>query len=520
MANIFEAVAGYYQRQDWAEPILPQATLERYFRRLLWRGKTQEELAELLDLVVAGIDHIDQLALDGFEDFEAIDWRTTVEVCLMNREEEITEGRVHALLQELQAFLVDLFPAEKEELAAAAKEAEDSYYINGKFFAEEELDDDDLAFLASMQAGEGDPFEGLAPEDVDAIVSGLFTRIQMFFRAEEYHADLQRAMVLYFGPVQMMADAPEDAAAIEHDLQAFWDFFLFDYHMIATDRRPLRVFFDAEKAELDAGQLTVLRDLLQSAFTIFYIERIEGDTAICRTLFTDEMMELPRPEAHGQDPKKTLLYGHVHAGGVMLLNYITIVPATAALRRRIQQEIERLYAIYKIQAPKADIGAFFDRHAAAVRHVIERMTSYAQLTVVPELPHVRALKASDVPAPLQPAVTRLGAHMKALGFSVYEQAAVQRLYRDAVQLLGPAGADESAFLAAVTLYFAMQNGKGVGNVFSFFELYAAEKDAVADALTKLFYAFNTEPPDPRYLTELGFVHLLFPLPSIPVPEED
>ena len=62
--------------------------------------------------------------------------------------------------------------------------------------------------------------------------------------------------------------------------------------------------------------------------------------------------------------------------------------------------------------------------------------------------------------------------------------------------------------------------KDIGDVASFFETLGAEKEDVVTELSHLFVVLGMLHPDPRYLTELGFVHLLFQKPAAPEPPTD
>lgn len=511
MAHMFDKVAAFYELDDEAEDILPQATLEQYLRRQLWRGAGESELAIVVSLATIIVDVVEMMGYEAVGDFDAEDLKHVVDRYFLDEElSHVKEAQVLHVLDLLTAFLIFLYPAAKQEYQEMQEETRASYYIDGEFIdpTAEQLDDDDALLMESI-------FEDLDPAELDAIVNGLLQSIQDFYRKECYRADLQRAMLLFFGPWHDMP-APEDEEAIQRELQGFWDFFLFDYHMIADDKLPLSVFFEAKKQELPEELRAIVRDLLASTFTVFYVDRLVGGTACCRDLFTGAEMELPRPETGGQDPRKTLLYGHVHANGVMLLNYILIVPATAALRRRIKEEIHRLYAIYQLQDPDATIAAFFSRHAAAVRHIIQRMTSYAQLTVVPDLEPPRQIQTAELPRSHEAAAAALGASLQRLHFSLYEQKTVQRLYRDAVSALGrTAHPDAPAFLAGVVMYFAIQNRKDVGDMETFFQSFRAEQHAVVNELSRIFVALGMQHPDPRYLTEIGFLHLLYMTPETP-----
>lgn len=224
-------------------------------------------------------------------------------------------------------------------------------------------------------------------------------------------------------------------------------------------------------------------------------------------------MELPRPDVCLKEARKVLFFGHVHADGVMLLNYIGSVSATAALRRRIKEEIERLYAIYRIQAPEATLEDFFARHAAAVRHLVLHMTTYAQLRIVPEIAPVAYTPTPEPPVCVV-AEAKLARALRYIPpFSSYERKAFLRLFADASAGMETPKASENAFVAAVALYFAIQNVKDIGDVERFFKGFHTTQADVAEHLTHLFITMGMLHPDPRYLTELGFVHLLFTMPE-------
>ncbi len=226
------------------------------------------------------------------------------------------------------------------------------------------------------------------------------------------------------------------------------------------------------------------------------------------------MMELPRPEEVPPDYRKMLFYGHMHEEGVMLLNGIISVPATAALQRRIQEEIERLYHVYLVQEPHATIKDFFARHAAAVRHIIEQMTSYAKLRAFAdiELPKPQTEKKDQkLLNCLETAEKRLDRRLKKLRFSLFERGLVKRIYRDfrSIRQEVEPSEREDVVLATATLLFAINNLKDVGDMNDFFELFHTTTDAVTDCLTEYFFSIGNWRPDPRYLSEAGFVNLLF-----------
>lgn len=103
----------------------------------------------------------------------------------------------------------------------------------------------------------------------------------------------------------------------------------------------------------------------------------------CRNLFTDECIDLPDPDWIYPDAEHMIFFGHLHARGVMMLNYVTSLPASDKLRRRMKDIILRQLEFFRCQKPGATLDDFFQRDAVAVRHTLNIMANFAQLNVVP-----------------------------------------------------------------------------------------------------------------------------------------
>lgn len=89
--------------------------------------------------------------------------------------------------------------------------------------------------------------EMLGPEmldKLDSLMDGLLARIDAFYHQDKYGNDLERATHLFCGPDGETGDIlhhlPEETA--EETWMTFWDYFLFDYHLLDSDEIPLQHF--------------------------------------------------------------------------------------------------------------------------------------------------------------------------------------------------------------------------------------------------------------------------------------
>jgi len=516
MANIYEMVDAYYELHPLAEPLVPQEVVERYFRRRAWKGDDFDDMKVDWELITLSIETVLEFDLFSLDTFQPKDLQDIVGRYLgMHGIADPTAQDVQSVLGILKRFLRFLFPQQSALLEETFDEAWRGYFPDGPegaFRMPEPLERERFDSLFGDFDEEDLSEEAL--EHLDEYINEILEDFQNYYRAPAYRYDIQRALYLFFGPMWMREEPAIDEEAMQQQFRTFWDFFMFDYHLMEDDRTSLEHFFDKKGKEFQGDKRVILLDLLKSRFTIFRIEALEEDAVICQDVFSDDMMELPRPEVVPQDYRKMLFYGHMHEAGVMLLNGIIAVPATAALQRRIQEEIERLYDVYLVQEPHATIQDFFARHAAAVRHIIEQMTSYAKLRAFGEIELPKPQKKKADPKLLErlkDTEGRLDKRLRKLRFSLFERGLVRRLYRDfrSVRQDVEAPEREDVVLAAATMLFAINNLKAVGEMDAFFQLFHTTSDAVTDCLTEYFFSIGSWRPDPRYLSEAGFVNLLF-----------
>ncbi len=508
MSNVYERVEKFYNEHKESELILSMDEVERYLRKKAWQGRKDRELRQQWDVVSVILTYILEQNLEGLFALTVYDYQEIMyRISEKQKGFSLKEAHVAGVLEFLENFYDFLDSPNAFHWKECLRDARESFYEDGCFSMPKRREAGD--FYTTLEH-----MDEITAEDMDRlnfILDKLLHDIGEYFHQAEFVMDLTRAVALFGGP-NYEHPADPDEAGQEAFWFSFWDYFLFDYHLLATDETPLRYFYTHEKKNLEPTEADIIRDLLKARFTVFYIENMDGDFVTCRNMFTDELIDLPAPDTFLPDYNKVILYGHIHARGVMLLNYITTVPASGLLRKRIKEEILRQFELFKYQETKATLEGFFLRQAAAVRHIIHILTDYAQLRVVP---------MKDCPAPIvqaeglrerfAAAEKRLQESAWKLGFSSHGVELLTKLYRDFLTCsdLSDAIKRRTATLTAVLLVFAKANGAELQDISDGIGVLGADRSAVLRVMPKVQEAVGCIPFDPRYLTEEGFVHSLF-----------
>ena len=284
--------------------------------------------------------------------------------------------------------------------------------------------------------------------------------------------------------------------------------FFFDYHCKADDMSPIHYYLEHEKKSLSTEEKYVLRDLMQAKLTIFTINYIDDDIAVCSDLFSGKEMELPCPDTTIYEFKNMVFFGHLQRRGVMLLNYITGLSASKRLQRRMRDEINKQYERFRMyQMPQATLEDFFVRHAAAVRHTVQILSGFAQLRVVPDIEGVVSSRDVVSAELLEPEEMDLESKARLLHFSMYSIFYVRRLYEDYIAKVKRHGT--SAEQAAVLILVEGINGSEYAPVEEIFSAFDVEQEETLKAVNRVGTTVNCVALDPRYLTEEGYVQILY-----------
>ena len=506
MDNVYSLVKHFYETNDCAAQILPRDAVEAYLRRNAWHGAEDNELKRIWSIIAVMIAAVQDFELYSFSTLTPYDYQDIFYRYAQERADfMLAERDINNFLDTLAKFYAYLVRTRHtEDYREGLEAAREALYEGGYFFLPDRRDGDE--FYRSLEHMEEVSYDTM--QKLNMLLDSLLRQISFYYQKPEFKRDMDRAILMFAGPEYDGTSSLSDEERHGFWL-GFWDFFLFDYHLIDSDAMPLRYYYEVERENLGSTEQDILRDLLRSRFTVFIIDEVGADFLTCRNLFTDEVFELPVPELAVTNYSTCVLFGHIHSHGVMLLNYITSINASRKLQVRMREVVLRQFELFKMQSPKASLEDFFARNAGVVRHTLQIMSSYAQLNVIPIRTVSPAINSQEnLSVEFHDDEDMLKRVARHVGFSKYEISLLIKLFEDYITVSGQDTVDD-ILITAILLKFAQLNGIDLSTVADVYELLGIDSASVKEAMEKIHGKLGCVPYDPRYLTEEAFIKSLF-----------
>ena len=496
--NVYRKIELFYQKKKQLNMVVKKAQMERYFREMAWKGKNDALLRRIFGVISSMLVYMNHRKLGDFHLLTRYDFVEIFYVYADTRPNlRLIEQNVELFFSYLEDF-IHVVASDDKEILNALHEGCGLFYDGGVFSLPDRQEYD--AFCDTLEHTEEISEDEL--EHLNELLDGLVSGMIAYFQRDELRPDFSRAVMLYSGPFV------EPEKADENWWMGFWDYFFFDYHCKEDDMSPVHYYLEHEKGNLSTEEQYVLRDLMQAKLTIFTVNYLDDDIAVCSDLFSGEELELPCPDAAFHEFKNMVFFGHLQRRGVMLLNYITGLSASKLLQKRIRDEINKQYDRFRMyQIPQATLQDFLVRHAAAVRHTVQILSSFAQLRVVPDMEGELSERGTVGAALLEPEETRLATKACQLHFSAYSIFFVKRLYEDYVAKAKRRGTN--AIQAAVLILIEGINGAEYVPIEEIYVAFGVEQEDALKAVNEVGTTVNCVAFDPRYLTEEGYVQLLY-----------
>ncbi len=511
MQNVYGAIGLFYKEKPTGTSFLfSKDTIERFLRRNAWNGADDNELKRQWRVLSILLTLSAEWKLDSMDLISTGDYRE-----MFRRFAEFHKNPGKITLSEDLLYFFDTLKSflkyhhiNDDFLSERLNEAYDSFFAAGIFLMPKPQEKDEFYSILEHK-------EILQEEDItqlNKVLDGLLTVLGDYYHKERYFRDFTRAIIMYGGK-DFKPESPPKTNENEDYLFGFWDYFLFDYHIMNSDLTPLENFYALEHNNLTYTETSIILDLLKARFTIFTITGVDDDVVNCKELFTGKQLELPVPDSYMTDYSKTLFLGHVHSGGVMLLNYVTTIPAGHKLRERIRREIIRLYEMFKYQMPDAELSDFFRREAAAVRQTILILTEYAQLNVLPFRKYNAPVDRNAYPVPeyYNDTVEKLKNMGQTIRMSSYSLSLLGGLYLDYCILSDDESEVKKSLdaLNAVLYVFLIINGMTNRDARRCMSVFKGPWEYVKRLADSIYITLQCSVFDPRYLTEDAFVQMLF-----------
>ena len=391
MENVYEVVSSFYWEEPDLEEIVPRREIERFLRKHAWQGDSEYDLLDTWYQVQVLLEYMLTISLTDFDEMTADEYSRAIQYIEQQTDEPITLDEASDLFEAWHSFYEHLLDVKLIESIDALEEAQRRMTGSDELTYIETISLTDK--INSMQ-GELVHADSEPPEFnqfLAKMVDGLLLKMSAFFQQQQFIKDFERALYFYTGPFLDVV-MKKDAAF----WYGFWDYFLFDYRLIQSDRTPV-MLFDAEMYDmLNIEEQRVMNDLKKVRFTVFYVKgSLDNGWAECVDLFTDETFALPKSELRSAESfDKKVYYGHIRTNGVVLVNHIVAIEASATVRRRIKSEVLNQLALFRCSHPDATLSEFFSRHGCAVRHLMDILISMRNVSVMSSA-HLSVMQSVD-----------------------------------------------------------------------------------------------------------------------------
>ncbi|MDF2928666.1 MAG: hypothetical protein K0Q75_904 [Anaerospora sp.] len=460
MKNVYDEVYSFYEEEIILEPVIKREWVEGYLRQKAWQGANDGELRQIWNHIryfELYLDATENDYTDCLEDIPAQEYGLVIYWLIDNiqgyKKSLKAARRFFDILLDLYKYLVArrvLLNYDELELAAqeiAGGKRLELFPIALMDEVEQQHGKSSLVLTSERSLSTNDP------EVVGETVEHLMTKLGNYFQQREFTDDFHRALFLFNGPLAIIPGEDQDDFWL-----GFWDYFLFDYHLLVNDLTPLAHFQSHYGSKLLHDERHILQELLSATFCVFYIDRvINGEWVECVNLFTEEK-----------------------------------------------------FALFNIQEPAGSWLDMFSRHALVVRHTINALSTMDKVNVTPFNQVDRVYPSiAENSIPNQAVIETLEHLMPEYGFSQHDIRLAKRLWYDYCQLTRVTVRKPQVWAAAVIFSYSMLNSYNVMPADNIAADLAISKAGIYTNRTKLYDMLQLQKFDPRYLNEEGFVLSLF-----------
>jgi len=343
----------------------------------------------------------------------------------------------------------------------------------------------------------------------------LFKQMRDFFNEDRFQFERKQACISYFG-----ADTDLSKEERPELVASFWEFFLFDYHLSETNRRPVEVFYEhfrqhpAPDGVKNYKALTGLLEAMQKIrLMVFTVEEEDTDGWYrCRDFFTGNISELSLPLDEMIDTRNLLCIAHVFEDGNLITEYLRSIYVKPLARRSLYNCFSHLLEWYRVSEPAADWEDFCENNGALVTH----MVAYAgnQDSVIEPFRWTTKIK-NYRPAPL---LEKSEVHLyllrlsKLLHLSFKDRKNLTQMWSDFFSMhpVSFFSHDEYMIWALAVLgSYMVITETFLLDMVSYAEKTKIDGWRIQERMQIIRTALQLEPYDPRYSSESAFMNMIF-----------
>ena len=516
--NVFDKIEDFYGQDEGWDEVIPRRHIEGYLRARAFEGADDARLNRLWDYLSMLCLYIGNSELQpgdlNRDDFvDCVGWSARNIAGF-----PLTAAGVAAYLEVLEDFYGYL--QEKRFVTAnrGAREARERLLAGG---ALQIFDREGNYLPAAKKTTEGVPdlaarvFFGMG-ERVDAVLAAM----RLAFGSGEFSRDVERARSLYgsFLPEDARLDAP-GSGEYEH---CFWDYFLFDYCLMADGRRPVEFFRDhirssaPREAELQALEnhfmlCAILDELAQARLVFFGVKRHLGeDDYECEDFFTGELYLLTLTLEEAARQQQMLFMGHIYYGESMVVDFVRGVRFEREGMNNFRTTVVRARAWQAVRfgGKEPEMRDFIAANPVFMRNAAILYAAYRYPVRFNELTGVRGYAAAPLCEDREDEA--LADLMRSASFGREDRRLARQLWADFKAACGEEisslpGSAESRAAAVLRKFVEISGAYSCDWRRVFAAADGVREDEVRQLLRLLEERLRLEPHDPRYLNEEGML---------------
>lgn len=383
--NVYDLVEDFYAHDEGWNTLLRQEYAEGFLRLEAWNGKKNADLYRTWDYLTMLCLYLGSAEtflgdMDGDDFIDCIAW------CGRNISEFVPD------YEETQAFLetcAGLFKYLKSKNAitddSAPQKAAALLLQNNKLNII--LPDGNFDAENSKRNWKSTPdIPAKIFLNIGDRLQELLEVLHRFFEKQYFRLDLDRAAFLYYGI--LMGYETDKKENIEETSECFWDYFLFDYHLLRSDKRPLEFFYehtclpdgkDYNEAFAQRNR-DVLEELCKARLAVFKIDGYTNDGAFeCTDWLTGENYILNLPFEGLEEIDDAIFLGHIFYNESMIMNYVSCLKIGKVAQKRMINTLKNCKEWYNIQDPDADWECFIASNPMLLRHLVFLYSAFVNL---------------------------------------------------------------------------------------------------------------------------------------------
>lgn len=513
MDNIFDLVADFYNQDEEWNSVLQQSYAEDFLRLKTWQGASEDELIQIWDYITVLCVYLGN-SENFLGDMSREDFIDCVGWCCRNVSDfAATEQNIGAFLDTMAELYAHLKKKKVITHAASPSEAKARLLLNGQV----QMLDDEGNFLPEYER-----YNLYSTPDLPAKIflnigerlQDLLASMQTFFAEKNFQRDIERATFLYGGI--LMNGAVNEKPGTEEYMQTFWDYFLFDYRMISSDKTPLQYFYDDICAngfsKEGRGCKDILQELLQAKLVLFEVlDRTADGLYSCRNIFTGEDYMLMLPIDGEADTKGYIFMGHVFYNNTMVMNFVRGLLMNKTSRKRFFKVVGEAKNWFAVRyGGEVSWEEFIRCNPMFMRHISFLYAAYVRLEGFNYHTDVANYQAQPI---LDDTVSKLiGKMMSPYAFSAYDIFLARTMWSDYLAGAGKAAAEirvAEMWAAAIIYNFIMLNDVYNYNMEQISAMcYGVPKGTIEHTANVMQNVLRLEQHDPRYVNEEGMLLML------------